>query len=109
MSSTNVNIGLADSRSSRVLKPPGGGHTDIFGAPEPVVRGKSRAPPSQIGDCFKMEAQEKVQKVDDEIKLKGENEENSVPTQEKEIEEKKEIPQPQRIRIPPGGFSSGLW
>lgn len=32
MTSTNFQIGLPDSKSSsRVLRPPGGGHTDIFG------------------------------------------------------------------------------
>lgn len=35
MSSTEFNIGLASNKSSsRVLKPPGGGHSDIFGAPD---------------------------------------------------------------------------
>lgn len=35
MSSTEFNIGLSGSKnSSRVLKPPGGGHSDIFGAPD---------------------------------------------------------------------------
>ncbi|XP_049290272.1 jupiter microtubule associated homolog 1 [Anopheles funestus] len=34
MSSTNFNVGVAaeSKPSSRVLKPPGGGHSDIFGA-----------------------------------------------------------------------------
>lgn len=33
--STEFNVGLAnDKSSSRVLKPPGGGHSNIFGAPE---------------------------------------------------------------------------
>lgn len=35
MSSTEFNIGLSgDKSSSRVLKPPGGGHSNIFGEPE---------------------------------------------------------------------------
>lgn len=35
MSSTEFNVGLTgDKASSRVLKPPGGGHSNIFGAPE---------------------------------------------------------------------------
>ncbi|KAL1379413.1 hypothetical protein pipiens_014925 [Culex pipiens pipiens] len=35
MGSTEYSIGLSDEKSSsRVLKPPGGGHSDIFGSPE---------------------------------------------------------------------------
>lgn len=35
MTSTGFNIGLTgDKNSSRVLKPPGGGHSNIFGEPE---------------------------------------------------------------------------
>ncbi|GLH12270.1 Microtubule-associated protein Jupiter [Gryllus bimaculatus] len=44
MTSTNVNIGLRDEskNSSRVLKPPGGGTSDIFGAPDPVQNSPRR-------------------------------------------------------------------
>lgn len=40
MSSTEFNIGLSGSKnSSRVLKPPGGGHSDIFGAADQQAPG----------------------------------------------------------------------
>lgn len=40
MSSTEFNIGLSGTKnSSRVLKPPGGGHSDIFGAPSTQAPG----------------------------------------------------------------------
>lgn len=40
MSSTEFNVGLTGSKnSSRVLKPPGGGHSDIFGCADQTVPG----------------------------------------------------------------------
>lgn len=38
MTSTEFNVGMSSERnSSRVLKPPGGGHTDLFGSSEVKV------------------------------------------------------------------------
>lgn len=97
MTSTNFNIGLtSDRNSSRVLRPPGGGHTDIFGAPEPPVKKDTGRNASSI--------------------LEGTNTVEVAPSP------KKVAPAPQaskseppaadgapRSRVPPGGFSSGLW
>lgn len=84
MSSVNFNVGLSNERSSsRVLKPPGGGHTDIFNVKEPAPEqnNKGGAPTATnkggaVGATAaepKPEAQQKA------------------------------------ARVPPGGFSSGLW
>lgn len=47
MSSTNFNVGINNEAklSSRVLKPPGGGTSNIFGSPEPVGN-----PPGKMSD-----------------------------------------------------------
>ncbi|CAB3233903.1 unnamed protein product [Arctia plantaginis] len=54
MTSTSINVGLNDNTraSSRVLRPPGGGHTDIFGGepePQPPTPRRGGPPPSGIG------------------------------------------------------------
>lgn len=105
----------AERSSSRVIKPPGGGHSDIFGLydnTEPKHHVKHNQPKSQIGEVFAYDNDKKTETDNG----KEENEkDNEV---EKEVEEKKngtnenEAPKPnppQRIRVPPGGFSSGLW
>lgn len=82
MSSVNFNVGLSNERSSsRVLKPPGGGHTDIFNVKEPAaVPNKGGAPtPDATGPN------------------KG------------GVAEAKPEAQQKSGRVPPGGFSSGLW
>lgn len=115
MTSTNVNVGLSDGRnSSRILKPPGGGHTDIFGAQhdeepraKPVHHNKT-----EISECFatnldngKAVAKEfdKQENNKAETDDKQATDENSKPA-----EEQKTAP-PSRVRVPPGGFSSGFW
>lgn len=56
MSSTSIQIGLNEGRSSsRILKPPGGGHTDIFGnPPEPASKPNPRAQQlsESVSACF---------------------------------------------------------
>ena len=46
MTSTSFNVGIGDGSrlSSRVLRPPGGGHTDIFGGEPEPPRGRRQAP-----------------------------------------------------------------
>lgn len=105
MTSTSFNVGLNDGRnSSRVLKPPGGGHTDIFSGENSNQPPQKIIPKSQIGQCFASENPEIPPKQ--EIKQKEENEisadENSKPEEPKND-------QPKRVRVPPGGFSSGFW
>lgn len=54
MTSTSFNVGLTDSSrlSSRVLRPPGGGHTDIFGGEPEPPRGRRQFPAANAGACF---------------------------------------------------------
>ncbi|KAJ8979893.1 hypothetical protein NQ317_017516 [Molorchus minor] len=129
MTSTNINIGFGEKKnSSRVLKPPGGGHADIFG-----IRGdndvqtparKKYHPSTTINSCF---IQDEVTKPIEEEPKNGDLEngnqngniktdeidENTEPTKheaEKPKEEENKNPTPpRRVRVPPGGFSSGLW
>ncbi|XP_023024572.1 uncharacterized protein [Leptinotarsa decemlineata] len=99
MTSTNFNIGLTDNarNSSRVLRPPGGGHTDIFGsAADPQVKKDNGRNASSI--------------------LEGTNAKTvppspvKTPTGPPQLGSEPAAPQPSRTnRVPPGGFSSGLW
>lgn len=96
MSSVNFNIGFFpnERNSSRVLKPPGGGHTDIFGIKEQErklqeVLGRTTEQISKTDD-----GNETVQVVNEKV-----TDENETP---------RCAPQ-KRTRVPPGGFSSGLW
>lgn len=98
MTSTSFNVGLTDGTrsSSRVLRPPGGGHTDIFGAAEPTpVRKDNGRNASSI--------------------LEGTNTNAVPPSPVKTPTAPQPQPKPEpaapasRSRVPPGGFSSGLW
>lgn len=115
MTSTNFNVGMGDARnSSRVLKPPGGGHTDIFGIYQPqdqqTPRTKHKHPKSSIGDVFSTAGapinNTSSQKSEEE---QPEAEPEPQPTVTEDAAPKPTVPTPQRARIPPGGFSSGLW
>lgn len=114
MTSTNFNVGIVESRnSSRVLKPPGGGHSDIFGIYEvqeqQTPKAKNKQPRSTISEVFgssevtatltkQKSEEEQVEEQVDQVDISNENEAPPKP-----------IPTPQRIRVPPGGFSSALW
>lgn len=98
MSSVNYNIGFSNQRnSSRVLKPPGGGHTDIFGVKDVQ---QQKEPEIEV-----------AQSVHDEGANGNEKEpqktEGVVVTTEENVKPKEDTPK--RMRQPPGGFSSGLW
>lgn len=136
MSSTNINVGFPSPtgrNSSRVLKPPGGGHTDIFGIYEekkPVKPVKPLQTNNVIpAEKAKTEEIEKVHKEENTVS-KDDNKANKHEEQaNKEVnmvnmndqmmnreDEKKEkinnvksMSPPQRVRVPPGGYSSGLW
>lgn len=98
--SSNINIGLTENRpSSRVLRPPGGGHTDIFSGPEPqpVRRDNGRNASSILeGTNTNMPPSSPTKKVAPPPSTKTTNE--PAPAQPS-----------QRTKVPPGGFSSGLW
>ncbi|GJQ65727.1 hypothetical protein Trydic_g11912 [Trypoxylus dichotomus] len=114
MTSTEINVGLSDGRSSsRVLKPPGGGHTNLFGdSGEEPTKQLPRNQRSEIKDCFQFDSETKKAKA--ESVQKRENNTNNEQEQKQEDkatpDRKTEQPgAPQRVRVPPGGFSSGLW
>ncbi|XP_076262705.1 uncharacterized protein LOC143197815 [Rhynchophorus ferrugineus] len=126
MTSTSINIGLNEKNSSRVLRPPGGGHTDIFGIRDTdnnaVTPSKRRnQPQSSIGSCFNMVEEDKstveenkpLDRQNGNTDLLKETDENQAPPEKEKEQEKKEpqasTPAGKRVRVPPGGFSSGLW
>ncbi|KAG5873177.1 hypothetical protein JTB14_035231 [Gonioctena quinquepunctata] len=101
MTSTSFNIGMADSRnSSRVLKPPGGGHSDIFGIHDnhelSTPNKRKNQPQTSLNGCFAEEAVKPQNIVTEQ-------------TNDGEKEKKEEPATSRRVRVPPGGFSSGLW
>lgn len=107
MSSTNVNIGFSEGRnSSRVLKPPGGGHSDIFGIREEKPKTKT-APVLPTNNITAHEINDKKNLKEEEIK----NEDEKVVSSNITVveESSKPVPTVQRVRVPPGGYSSGLW
>lgn len=99
MTSTGFNVGLRDDRnSSRVLRPPGGGHTDIFGAePLPVKRDTGRNASSILEGTNSDPAPAAVKPTTPIEETKTNSESGSAQASN------------QRTRVPPGGFSSGLW
>lgn len=109
MTSTSINVGLetGNKLSSRVMKPPGGGHTDIFGKPEPEVFKPNRNPASTIvlGDEPSPVSEPKE---NGSSKVPNDAPKNDVQEEPVKKEETVNVP-PKRVRVPPGGFSSGLW
>ncbi|CAH2054968.1 unnamed protein product, partial [Iphiclides podalirius] len=148
MTSTPFSVGLSDETrlSSRVLRPPGGGHTDIFGSePEPQRLGRRPGPNTAVAPPPKAEEPAKPSNGASEASLNGSCQpspqeapqpgapasspaEAPQPPQPPQPEParaeapqpgpaKAELPKPEparaeppkRVRVPPGGFSSGLW
>ncbi|XP_044733983.1 jupiter microtubule associated homolog 1-like [Chrysoperla carnea] len=119
MTSTSINIGIAsESRnSSRVLKPPGGGYSNIFGDPTPqeVPQRPKNNQQNSAGMSAVMgttDANEVAAKTNELIAAasstdtsveKDSNKSNSTTGSPKNDN------QASRKRVPPGGFSSGLW
>lgn len=97
----------SDRTSSRVIRPPGGAHSDIFGlqdGSEQKHHIKYNQPKSTISEVFtydtdskKTDENDKAIEIEKEIDEKNEN------------EAPKSNATPQRPRVPPGGFSSALW
>lgn len=116
MTSTNVNVGIEGRSSNRIVKPPGGAHTDIFGHEENVEVTTSRfskhSQKSSINECFGFgvsapSKQEVVTEIHETVKTEIHNEngvKNGTP-----VDENTKPVAGQRVRVPPGGFSSGLW
>ncbi|OWR51548.1 jupiter microtubule associated homolog 1-like isoform X1 [Danaus plexippus] len=139
MTSTSFNVGLNDGvrSSSRVLRPPGGGHTDIFGGEPEPPRGRRPAPalvdhiqhgqgdeparptngattPNQNGQANAPVQPSPVEAQPSPVEAKP-VEAKPVEAVEKSASPKAVTPTepkvdaPKRVRVPPGGFSSGLW
>ncbi|XP_053615590.1 uncharacterized protein LOC128678221 isoform X2 [Plodia interpunctella] len=164
MTSTSFNVGLGEAPrlSSRVLRPPGGGHTDIFGGEPEPHRGRRQFPgqtnagqgdepmkaqngtlPTHNGQetpqqeqaapetspaKAELEPQPQVSPVAPEPlqvetpkaespkaespkaeSPKAESPKAESPKAEPPKAEPPKVEPPKRVRVPPGGFSSGLW
>lgn len=133
MTTNEFNIGLSGARnSSRVLKPPGGGHSDIFGINDNqsafTPQKRRNQPQSTIGSCFTngdSELPTKLNGIGAQIEENGNQnnleeeekteldgtDENRAPgeiTQVKEPEKVENIPA-RNGRVPPGGYSTAFW
>ncbi|EFA11155.2 hypothetical protein TcasGA2_TC004759 [Tribolium castaneum] len=99
MGSSNVFVGLPEAPSAgKNLK--GHAHADIFGSTEQTVTPrKMYASKSTIQDILTQETDNKVEKNG-----------NSQPEESKTDENTSEpVQTPVRVRMPPGGHSSGFW
>lgn len=118
MSSTEFNIGITDEKtSSRVLKPPGGGHSDIFGSPEVKAnppRPKYNQQNSSNMNCVMgtVDPNIKVEQIQHN-QVESEGAVNSAQVKGNHSVQSASQDGSQtagaRGRVPPGGFSSGLW
>lgn len=115
MTSTELKIGLTTSArpSSRVLKPPGGGHTNIFSEPDvavPAPRAKyNQQNSSNLNACMgSTDPNKVVEKIREEVSIQKEEAKSAPPSQPKEPANKPAATNGEaRGRVPPGGFSSG--
>lgn len=122
----NINDNANDGthrNSSRVLKPPGGGHTDLFGPAEVKVnrpRPKYNQQNSSNLNAVvnSMDPNEQVKKLQEEIEKtpannaanqfgNGPNATNGA--SHAQTGGSQDSAQSGRQRVPPGGFSSGFW
>ncbi|KAH1006500.1 hypothetical protein HUJ05_007229 [Dendroctonus ponderosae] len=97
MTSTNVFQGMhGNKNSSKVIKPPGGGHTDIFGAPDPPVKRDSGRNASSITEGTNAGVQSPAAPK------------APVPQPQPQTQPQPKSEAPAAAgRVPPGGFSSG--
>ncbi|KAH8362246.1 uncharacterized protein LOC110177161 [Drosophila serrata] len=117
MTSTELKIGLTSSTrpSSRVLKPPGGGHTNIFSEPEVAVnapRAKyNQQNSSNLNACMgSTDPNKVVEKLREEVSTQKEEGKAAAPSQPKTEAASKPSAATNgeaRGRVPPGGYSSG--
>lgn len=121
--STQFNVGLTnDKSSSRVLKPPGGGHSNIFGEPEQKAaqpRPKyDQQNSSNLNFCMNtvdpnilVQQQQQPKEGVNESGATGNGHGPSAhkPTNNITGPAENDRPAQPKGRVPPGGFSSGLW
>ncbi|XP_058064109.1 uncharacterized protein LOC131213902 [Anopheles bellator] len=124
--STSFNVGVAAEAkpSSRVLKPPGGGHSDIFG--ESDVRHNPPRPKNNQQNSSNMNAVMGTTDPNETLEAKpatspaatGQNGPHSTangssgPTggaSAAEMAKQQASSDNQRVRVPPGGHSAGFW
>ena len=119
MTSTDMNIGVASNNrpSSRVLKPPGGGHTNFFAEPEVAVNAPrpkhNQQNSSNINACMgSTDPNLKVEKLREEIQHTTDKAEE--PTKAATTANNGNNGNGNAAsgnartgRVPPGGFSSG--
>lgn len=119
MTSTELKIGLTCSArpSSRVLKPPGGGHSNIFGEPEVSVNAPrpkyNQQNSSNLNACMgSTDANTAVEKLREEVTHK--KDETVATKNDNKMENKSNSSNgtanaatANKTRIPPGGHSSG--
>jgi hypothetical protein len=118
MGSTEVNIGLHGKSSSRVLKPPGGGHSDIFGAPDQV----SPAPRPEYNQQNSSNLNQVMNTTDPNVLIKDmkscpkqDETGRQPPAKSQHISDlnndgsNNKADNNRGNRVPPGGFSNGLW
>lgn len=118
MTSTSFNIGMSNERSSsRVLKPPGGGHTNIFGESEVKVNSPrpkyDQQNSSNLNFCLNTtDANILVEQVKHDIETKPVEAKPAPsanqPANNTNNGSSADASQQNRgSRVPPGGFSSG--
>lgn len=116
MTSTELKIGLNTSArpSSRVLKPPGGGHTNIFSEPEVAVNAPrpkyNQQNSSNLNACMgSTDANKVVEKLRDDVS--NQKDEQPPPASASQPKESaangSKASNEARGRVPPGGYSSG--
>uniref|UniRef100_A0A2M3ZB39 Microtubule-associated protein Jupiter n=1 Tax=Anopheles braziliensis TaxID=58242 RepID=A0A2M3ZB39_9DIPT len=120
--STNFNVGVAaeSKPSSRVLKPPGGGHSDIFGSSE--VKQNAPRPKNNQQNSSNMNAVMGTLDPNETCDAGGKtanvlNEAPPDPTpaagaRTSSVADKQQASSAsdnQRVRVPPGGHSAGFW
>lgn len=113
MTSTEFNVGMSgDRNSSRVLKPPGGGHTNIFGESEVKVNSPrpkyDQQNSTNLNFCMNTtDANVLVEQTKQEIQQSPPKQEVTKPSVLTADNGNVAGQQNRGSRVPPGGFSSG--
>lgn len=129
MTTTNLYSGIGEKNSSRVLKPPGGGHSNIFGEPDACpIRARPKNNQQNSSNlafvCGTLDANEKVMKAAAPEPAAPPPEAAAAPqaaapapanpsARVERSEPAPPKPQPAadsgKPRVPPGGYSAGFW
>lgn len=115
MTSTQLKIGLTNGArpSSRVLKPPGGGHSNIFAEPDVSVNAPrpkyNQQNSSNLNACMgSTDANKAVEKLREEVVPdKKEEPQNQANKANKANSNNGAANNATKSRVPPGGHSSG--